>query len=232
MDSNHKQLIASLERIQAFLNRYPLPNPPAKFAERRAEVDEVLPRLTALAFEQSAAQRESRDGTRRQQTARQVLLEALAPISRVGLAVLPQDPEIQKSMAMPDAKIATGKLLAIAGGMRSSAAQYEKLLQENGCAADCLAKLDAAIDGVRLTVIGKAQSVGRHVGAKAGLDQELKRARRTVKMLDAIVRNAFAGRADMLATWRVAKRVKETNGSSFRGNGGTADENLEPQQAA
>ena len=232
MESYHKQLIASLERIQAFLNRYPLPNPPAKLAERRAEVDAALQRLTALAFEQSAAQRESRDDTRRQNTARQALLEALAPISRVGLAVLPQDPEIQKSMAMPDAKLATGRLLAIAGGIRTSAEQYEQLLQDNGCASDCLAKLDAAIEGVRQSVLGKAQSVGRHVGAKAGLQQELKHTRRTVRMLDAMVKNAFAGRADMLASWRVAKRVRETNGSSFRGTGGTADENLEPPKAA
>lgn len=233
MLARQKQVIASFDRVRGWLNRNPLPDAPAKYPERRAELDEVVARLNALLRSQEGGQREVKDDTKRQETARKTLREKhLAPLSRRAKAVLPDEAEIQKSMEMPIVNLATAKLITVAGAMRDTAAKYEQLFVENGRPADFLAKLDAAIEAVRQTVLVKAQNVGRHVGAKEGLKQELRRARRCVRMLDAMVLDVFAGRADVIADWRVSKRVKETTGSSFRGTGGTADENLEPQKAA
>lgn len=233
MLASQKLLIGSFERVQAFLNLNPLPSAPVKFAERRTELDSILARLNVLAAEQSAGQREARDDSRRQAKARKALRSLhLKPIARIAKGVLPQDPDIQRSLAMPETKLATGLLLAVASGIRSTAAKYEQLFVDNGRPADFLARLDAAIEAVRRSVLGRAQNVGRHVGARAGLTQELQRGRRCVHMLDAMVLDAFEGRADVIAMWKVAKRVKEPTGPSVRATGGTADENVQPQQAA
>jgi hypothetical protein len=54
--------------------------------------------------------------------------------------------------------------------------------------------------------------VGRHVGGSAGLEIEIRRGRRVVDILDTIVRDAFRGNDEVLAKWRVAKRVQGVPG--------------------
>lgn len=107
---------------------------------------------------------------------------------------------------------------------------YAQLFVENGRPAGFLAQLDAAIEALRQAVLNRGRSVGKQVGARAGLGQELTRGRRCVRMLDAMVLDAFAGQADVIAKWKLAKRVQDLPGSSARATGGTADENL-PQQS-
>jgi len=227
MLSRHKQLLGSFERVQDFLKLFPLPTPPAKYAARKAELDATVTRLHALLGDQSQGQRDSRDDTKRQRAIRKLLRENhLAPISRMAKAVLPNDKTIQKGFAMPDVQLPTQKLIAMTEGIRTKAAEYEQVFVENGRPADFLARMDAVVESLRETLLGRARNVGRHVGAKAGLGQALAEGRRNVQLLDAMVLDGFAGNAELIAKWRLAKRVQDVGGPSFRGTGGTAEENL------
>ena len=69
-------------------------------------------------------------------------------------------------------------------------------------------------------MLGKARNLGRQVGGRAGLEQEIKRGRRVVDVLDTIVKAAFRGDQDVLAKWRSAKRVRALPGPGAGAEGG------------
>src|SRR5262249_4576101 len=156
--------------------------------------------------DQSAGFRQKQDDTREQQKLRSKLrAEHLLPISRIAKAVLPSDPTIQRALAMPMPRLASTGLAAIAQGMRKSATPYEQLFIQNGRPADFLARLDAAIATLKGSLVNRGRNVGLHVGAGEGLRDQLKNARVAVRMLDAMILDAYAGNGEVLARWRVAK---------------------------
>lgn len=226
MKKRQKQVIEAFQRVQDFLSVYPPPNPPAKYAEQKAALDASVQRLLALTGDQYAGLRQKLDDTREQQKLRARLrADHLKPISRIAKAMLSSDPEIQKALAMPEPRLASTTLAAVAEGMRKIATKYEQLFVDNGRPADFLARLDAAIAALRQCVVARSGNVRLHVGAKHGLTEELRNGRKAVQMLDAMVEDAFAGNGEVLARWRVAKRVQESPGAP-RATGGTADENV------
>jgi hypothetical protein len=227
MYARQKQIMASLERVQDFLEAFPLPKTPAKFAQRRGELDAAVGRLRVLLGEQSSGRREAIDSTKRQAAARVALVENdLKPINRIARAMLPNEPLIKSALALPTAQTPSQKLIAEASGIRASAAKFAPVFIENGRPEDFLERLDASIEALRQSLLVRARTVGQHVGARAGMAQTLADAQRVVRILDAMVQDGFAGNPDVLAKWRVAKRVKEVG--SVRATGGTAEENLMP----
>src|SRR5688572_13363055 len=101
MLARHKQLLEAYLRVQDFLAANPPPVPPPRYAERRAELDAAVARLTTLVGDQAAGVKESRDDTRRQATLRQELrTQHLAPVSRIAKALL-TTPEIRSALSMP-----------------------------------------------------------------------------------------------------------------------------------
>jgi len=223
-----KQLLESCERVLDFLVAYPPPNPPAKYAERKAELEACVARVHELASDASSGRKASRDMTERQYTlARRLRKEHLLPISRIAKALLGTDPTIQQALKMPDEGIPYARLAAEAEGMRKNAAVHEQVFVDNGRPADFLARLDAAVAELREALMVRDRTVRLHVGANKGLKPEIARARRIVAMLDAYVQDAFAGNAEVLARWRSAKRVKlSPTGAGVQATGGTADENV------
>lgn len=224
----HKQLLESYERVRDFLAANVPPNPAPTFARWRDELAQAIARLNALLGDQVGGTKDRRDDVRRQRAARRALRERhLAPIARIAKAQLADDPMAVESLSMPDGQQSAMKLVAEAIAFRAKAAQHEDVFVQAGRPADFLAQLDAAIEALRGSVLGKARSVGKHVGARAGIGQALRRARQVLGTLDAMVLDAFAGNAELLARWRVAKRVQSPPGarSGPRATGGTADEN-------
>lgn len=212
MHGRFKQLIESYQRVQDFLGANPPPQPPPAYAAQKKALDDSVARLAVLASNESAGRKESRGETQRQRAVRGVLRENhLEPISRLGKALF-DNPELQKSLSMPSAKLLSTRLIAEAKGMRDTVASYAQQFVAHGRPQDFLAQLDAAIDALRQAMLRRAATRGKHVGAKKGLKQELQTTRRAVSLLDAQVRTVFRGNAELLAKWRTAKRVQLTPG--------------------
>jgi hypothetical protein len=232
MKNRQKQVIEALQRVQDFLALYPPINPAPKFAETRGALDASVKRILELTGDEYVGQRSKRDSTREQEKLRKTLLkEHLTPISRIAKAILPSDPTIQKALAMPKQQLGSTRLATVGSAMRKAAAPYESMFVDADRPADFLARLDGAIAALRGSLVGRARNVGLHVGARKGLVQELRSARKSVQMLDAMVEDAFLGNAEVLARWRVAKRIQELP-TAPRATGGTADENLPASREA
>jgi len=231
MQARQKQVIEAYQRVQDFLATNP---PPAgsSYGTPKEMLDEVVARLSDHSKDQTAGGRLGRAETQRHKKLRSTLREMhLRPISKIAKATLAAAPGIDKALKIPAPQLGTTRLIADAAGIRDAIVEYEPVFVRNGRPADFLAKLDAAIDAVRLSFLGRARNVGRKVGAKAGLKNELQRGRDAVEMLDAIVSTTFVGRPEVLAKWQAAKRIQ-----GVPGGGGVAlpavEENPAPAPVA
>lgn len=77
-----------------------------------------------------------------------------------------------------------------------------------------LTQLQAARDTLERIMGERATQIGTHVAAQAGLEVQLRRGRRAVERLDALVRASFRGNEMTLGAWRVVKRVHQMPGGA------------------
>jgi hypothetical protein len=133
---------------------------------------------------------------------------------------------------MPAYRIGLLTLIAEASAIRSAAALYEPQFVEAGRPEDFLERLDAAVEALHQSMLGRARYLGCHVGARAGLEMEIRRGRRVVELMDTIVKDAFRGDQGVLAEWRSARRVRRVPGGVGAGMGSDAAPDIAPAAAA
>jgi hypothetical protein len=204
MLARQKQVVEAYERVQDFLTANPAPTG-SDYGEPKAMLDDVVSRLRALRSNQAAGGRISKQETKVQRQLRTKLRNLhLRPISKIAKARLPEAPGIERALKMPEAEISTTKLIDEAHGMRNAAAPYVAEFVKYGRPGDFLERLDAAIDTLRGSLLGKARTTGITVGATAGLEQEIQRGRTAV---------------EILAKWRMARRIKAIPGGTSTTDG-------------
>lgn len=222
MLSQQKQSIEMLQRVQDFLRENPPPES-AGYTVQKKTLDDIVAKLTDHSTDQVAGRRLSRAETQRQKGLRRKLREEhLSPIAQIARATLPDVQGIAKALRLPNENMSTLKYCAEAKGMRAAVTPYAATFVEGGRPENFLEQLDAAIEEVRQSVLGKARTLGQHVGAKAGMRKEIQRGRQAVELIDTIVRAGFRGKPDILAKWRSAKRLRLLPGAGA-GAGATPD---------
>ena len=227
MRNTQKQVIEAFQRVQDFLRDNPLPSG-EEYGPGQTLLGQVLGTLASHRRDQMSGGREGQAERDREGALRRSLREMhLRPISLIARASMREKPGIQKALRMPRPQFTTLKLVADAEGIRDAVAPYEAEFVALGRPADFLAQLDQAIAKLEGSLRGKATFLGRRVGASEGMADEVKRGREALKLLDAKVSTAFAGRADVLGKWRTAKRIRALPSGGVVVTGGTADENLE-----
>ena len=233
MLAREKQQVEAYERVQDFLKTHPAPAG-RTYGRPKELLDEVVARLTGHRTDQVGGGRLTKSEAKREEALQRALRELhLSPISKIARATLAEAPGIEKALKMPQPQLSTTELIDQANGMRDAVAPYAATFVEHGRPEDFVEQLAAAIAVLRGAMLGKARNVGTRAGARAGIAEEIKRGRRAVQMLDAIVSTAFVADKDCLAKWRIAKRVRALPGGGPAGpaTGGTADENLTPAAA-
>jgi hypothetical protein len=109
-----KQRFESYLRVQDFLAQNRLPQPPANFAVQKKVLDDAVVGMGSHTGDQTGGRKESRADTVRQRALRRVERdEHLAPISKIGRALLPKDPGLQKALQLPGWNIATLHLVTM-----------------------------------------------------------------------------------------------------------------------
>lgn len=228
MRNREKQVIEALQRVQDFLRDNPLPGG-ATYGPGQALLDEVLADLGEHRRDQTSGQRLGTEARGREGQLRDMLREVhLRPLSLMARASMRGKPGIQKALRTPKDSLSTTKLIAEAEGIRKAVAEYEAEFLALGCNAGFLAELDEAIAMLEGTLRGKAKLLGRKAGASEGLAEGVTRGGEALKLLDARVLKAFRGKPDVLARWRIARRVRALPSGGVQATGGTADENLAP----
>lgn len=225
MIAKQKQQLEAFVRAQAFVAAHPIAGP-LGYGSAIRTLEEVVPRLRGLAGAQVTGRALSRAERRQQEKLIQQLRDRhMRPIAAIARAQIEPESDVRMPAAirMPRGQLGVTKILQASDGMIEAARPFEAAFIANGLPADFLARFTSARNELEATLSGRATLVGTHIGARAGLQVQIRRGRSAIDRLDAVVRAAFDGDEETLAKWRAAKRVHQLTGPSAS-RGTDADE--------
>ena len=205
-----KQTLEAFVRVRAFLEAHPITGP-LSYTGARETLEEVVKRLREYAGTQITGRELSRAELRKQEQLIQQLRDRhMRPIVTIARAQIEPESDVRMPAAlrMPRGKIGVTKILQSCDGMIEAARAFEAAFVANGLPADFLARFTAARNELEGTLGGRATLVGAHIGARTGLAVQMRRGRRAVDRIDAVVRASFDGDEVTLARWQSAKRVQ------------------------
>lgn len=216
MIAKQKQMLESFVRVRAFVEAHPVAGP-LSYGGAPETLDEVVPRLREYAGAQITGRELSRAELRLQEQLAQKLIDRhMRPIVAIARAQIEPESDVRMPAAirMPRTPIGATRILQASDGMIEAARSFEAAFVANGLPADFLARFTKARNELEGVLGGRATFIGTHVGARTGLQVQMRRGRRAVDRLDAVVRASFDGDKVTLATWRSAKRVHQLPGGS------------------
>ena len=220
MIAKQKQQLEAFVRSQAFVAAHPIVGV-LGYGSAIRTLEEVVPRLRGLAGAQITGRALSSAERRRQaQLVRQLRDRHMRPIAAIARAQFEPESDVRLPAAirMPRGRLGVTKILQASDGMIEAARPFEAVFIANGLPADFLARFTSARNALEATQSGRATLVGTHVGARAGMQVQIRRGRGAIDRLDAVVRAAFDDDEETLAKWRNAKRIHQlTNPSASRG---------------
>jgi hypothetical protein len=213
-------MLESLRSVEQFLdeNADKLANVVNTGARQRLTA--AIADLSAHASEQTGSNLAAQGATQKKEALRQALIrDHMAPIARIAAADIPNLPELSP-LRMPRGKPTAEKLASYAYGMGAAAAPFTDTFTKAGLGADFITQLNSAADAVVAVVANRTNSRGKRRGATDGLKARLTEGRRTVHILDALVKSALKDDRALLGNWNLVKRVTKT--SSGRPAGSTS----------
>jgi hypothetical protein len=196
-------------KVLEFVRLYPNPKP--GFVTAVARLQELLARADQLARQQLDGLSEVHAATTRKRELRRLLrsahLDHLVNVARIAAV---EDSEVLQKFALPVDATSYLAFQAAANGMAAEAESRKDLLMKHGLSEEVLTGLK--------TILGEFQSAvdqssgGRlaHVGASADLLAVADEIVRVVRMMNGVVRIAFAHQPDILAAWESASSVFAT----------------------
>lgn len=209
-----RSTLSSFQRVQEFLSQQPSSNVPEGLGAQKMELENVIVQLTSESVDQDAGERFARAHVESERKLREALWkDHMLPISLVAREVSGVS-GMDRAFLMPKAR-SNQPMLAAAGAMALAAAREKDALLQHGLAPDFIERLTvaaSALDGAR---IAKVESSRRRVTATATVKAQLKRGRKAVRLLDAILKPRLAGNPQLLAAWQSAKRVRPTTAAAL-----------------
>lgn len=210
MKQMQKQVIESFVRVRAFVQAHPVSGP-LSYAGAVATLDDAIRRIREHAGAQVSGRELGRGEVRRQREQVQQLFDRhMRPIVAVALAQVGpgSDVRIPAALRMPSKAVGVTRILQAADGMIEAARPFEATFIAAGLPADFLARFAEARNALEAMLGGRAAHVTAHIAARAGLAVQVRRGRRAVAQIDAVVRATFEDEMTLTA-WRNAKRVHQ-----------------------
>ncbi|MBL8996262.1 MAG: hypothetical protein JNL44_03005 [Gemmatimonadetes bacterium] len=210
MYARQKQVLESFVRVRTFLEDYPATGW-LTYSGARETLDEVLQRAFAHAGTQVSGPALHRgESSRQRHLMGRIRDRHMRPIVTIARAQIEpgSDVGLPVALRMPKVRLGVTLLLQACDGMMAAAVPFAEALIAHGLPSDFLARFEEAREELDRTRSRRAELTQSHIGARAGLAAELRRGRRAVDRLDAVVRVAFEGDEVVLTAWRSAKRVR------------------------
>ena len=207
MRSDQTQVLRSFRRVRQFIAGHTPPNAPTSFGRQLAELDDVLAKLDQIGVDQEAGTRTTRAETRHQKQLRTTLWQShMTPVSRVARELFGATGG-DKALKMPLKSASNEAVVNSARAMAEAAEKEKDRFEEHGLPADFALQLRTAADALTNALATRVETTRRKVKATAAADEQVKRGKRAVRLLDAIITPALKDDADELAAWRNARKV-------------------------
>lgn len=198
-------VLATMHRVQRFFDANDVVFAEINASPARRRLDQAAEDLAATADEQEVAKQKGKGETLAQKALRSALLKQMRPIARVAQCVHDDVPELS-SMTMPGNKAAWQPLMEAAAAMAGVGREHHDVFTSGGLPADFVERLTARITELMASFGHRNESGGRRVLATARTVSQATRARRLVKVLDALVKQQLPDNDPLLAGWQTAKR--------------------------
>jgi hypothetical protein len=214
MKAEQRSALRSFRRVHEFLAVHPLADAPEKFGKQSHELEQVLTALSQEAVKQEAGHRVTKGETKRQQALRETLWSAhMLPISRIAREAFGV-PGMDQKLKMPPKRADNEALVSAANAMAEVAERDPQVFVEHGLPQDFAQQLRTAAATLNDALGTRVESVRRRVSATASVSELIKRGRRAVRLLNAILAPRLAGDPDLLAAWKSVKRPNNQGGGS------------------
>ena len=206
--------VDSFERVDEFLTQHPLSDAPATLGAQALELKDVLAHVASDSIDQEAGGRFVRVYAESQRKLRSTLYtDHMQPISRIARDVFGAT-GLDRAFRMPKNARVNQPLLAAAGAMAEAAAKEKDVFVKHGLPEDFLEQMNASATALNEARLARTESARRRVTATAALNEQLKRGRKAVRLLDAILKPRLAKDPELLAAWKSAKRVRPQGSST------------------
>ena len=209
MHKQQQHVADSLRRVQAFLDSHAAVLGPLKDTEARKQLDQAVDRASTHALGQLTAEREfAGAGNQVKSLADDLKASHMTPVAMFARAKLRGVPDF-KALAEVPRNLRGPRLVTAAHAMASAATPYVDRLESAKFPGESVPQLAAAAHALEAAFAERMAAGSRRVVATAGIRKELAVGREAVAMLDPIVAKRLAGKEDLLAGWRSAKRITQ-----------------------
>jgi hypothetical protein len=210
MQSNQGNTLQALRIIDDFIDRNAESLPSvATPAVGQSRLKAELVQLTSRIGAQDTLQRSARSNTQRQQELKRVLLdEHMEPIRRMAHADLPRTPELKTRMSV-NRGATFQRLLQQADGMAAAAAPYASILVAGGLRADFMDALRVAASELANVMDERITARAQSGSATKSLKTMDTSARRTIAVLDSLIKVDLKHNGVLLNEWNVIKRPRK-----------------------
>lgn len=212
MRQEQQRQLDSLRRVQDFVNVHAAELGSAVSAGVKQQLDEAIAQLDAFDNTQGSSRLEL-DGlaSRRRALAVELRQQHMRPICAFARARLKGVPDFA-ALTSSGRRLDSSRLVAAARAMATAAVPHLDALVNSGFPPNTITQLLAAADAVSATLVERAGTHVRRVGATKGIEQQLRRGREAVRVLSAVVGKQAAGDPVLLASWGAASRVVAKSG--------------------
>jgi hypothetical protein len=198
-------VLATMHRVQRFFDANDVVFAEINASGARQRFDQAANDLAAAANEQEAAKQKGKGETLAEKALRAALLKQMRPVVRIAQCVLDDVPELS-SMTMAGNKTACQPLMEAAAAMADVSRAYRDVFRSGGLPADFVEQLTDRMAELAASFGDRDESVSARVLATASTASLATRARRLVKVLDALVKQQLSDTDPLLASWQTAKR--------------------------
>lgn len=208
MQKRYTQFLAACSTARQFLDAKDASLGPINASGARKSFDGSIETIQQLAVEQDR-HRMLVTGQRNDELrlAGQFRRKYLRPVVEIVQAKLPDETELLSEVKLPRGYVSSTSLAAKGHAMASAVAPFAQIFTDAGLPADFLAQLGAAADELTGAVSKKGNHRANRRGATDGLDKSVQKARKAVRVLDAMLRAELPLDEPLVTEWREAVRV-------------------------
>jgi hypothetical protein len=131
----------------------------------------------------------------------------LRPIAEIAQAKLPDEVDLLSNLKVPRHTSNSTTLVARGNAMGDAVAPFTQTFLDAGLPTDFVAQLKAAAEQLAKAVSNKGNLRSGRRGATDGITKEVRKARKAVRVIDAMVKAQLQANEPLVTEWRDAVRV-------------------------
>lgn len=206
-----RSTLDSFQRVKEFISQHPFVSSPQVLGEQATELDDVIQRLSSeMVVQQSGADLTRVHVEKEAKLRRTLYTDHMQPIAQIARDVLGAS-SMDKAFRLPTGSRNVNRSLITAARAMAAAAESERdVFLRHGQPQDFIEQMRFATQVLEDTRLAKTESARRRVTATKSVMDQLKRGRKAVRLLNAVLMPTLRKQPALLAAWQSARKVRPT----------------------